>query len=129
MMIKLRIYTVNDKTCGGAMFKICSSFLICLMLFACSSMPKDWSGMSADEISAWKSAGFTSTLAQKWHLSGFNASEASDWNMNGFNLEDAIAWGGQKFLPQEAKTWRDSGFDLEDAVDSRNNGLTPIQKN
>ena len=111
------------------MLKISSSLLMCLVLFACSSMPKDWSGMSADEISAWKSAGFSSEVAQKWHLSGFDAAQASDWNTAGFNLKDAMAWGAQKFAPEEAKNWRDSGFDLDDAIESRNKGLTPIKRN
>ncbi|MCE9777038.1 hypothetical protein LZ645_19050 [Shewanella algae] len=96
------------------------------MLVACSSIPKDWSGMSSTEIASWKEAGFDSRSAQQWHVAGFDASSAGAWQDAGFKLQDAKEWHLQSFSAAEAKGWRAGGFDLEDAMKNRAKGLTPI---
>ncbi len=98
------------------------------LLSACSSAPNDWSGMSSDEIAAWKAADFTPAVAQQWYRAGFPAEFAARWQARGFELDTAILWSEEKFKPDEAHEWIAAGFDLAEAVENRNKGLAPIPK-
>jgi hypothetical protein len=98
------------------------------LLSACSSAPNDWSGMSSEEIAAWKAADFAPEVAQKWYRAGFPAEFAARWQARGFELDKALAWNEEKFGPEEAHEWIAAGFDLDDAVENRNKGLAPIPK-
>ena len=102
--------------------------LVISLLSACSSAPNDWSGMSTEEISAWKAADFAPAVAQKWHSAGFTADLASRWQTMGFELDTARTWSEDKFKPEEAHEWISAGFDLDDAIGDRSKGLAPIPK-
>jgi hypothetical protein len=105
-----------------------ATILAISLLCACNSTPTDWSGMSTDEISAWKAADFTPAVAQQWYHAGFPAELASRWQARGFELDTATLWSDANFRPDEAHEWIVAGFDLEGAIENRNKGLTPIQK-
>ena len=64
------------------------------LLSACSSAPNDWSGMSSEEIAAWKAADFAPRSCTKMvSHAGFPAEFAARWQARGFELETALAWG------------------------------------
>ncbi|MCL6414038.1 hypothetical protein MIB92_00110 [Aestuariirhabdus sp. Z084] len=101
--------------------------LLCLLVLAGCASKATWEGMNEDDISSWKSAGFSAEAAQMWGEYKFNATEAAAWRDQGFEARDAARWAEEKFTAEQAGSWKQGDFDLDDAIDNRAKGLSPIK--
>ena len=71
--------------------KVALGAVVCI-LAACSSLPKDWSGMSTEDIRQWEENGFNAKQAQIWKAAGFAPTEANDANQ--YRRKSACASAG-----------------------------------
>lgn len=108
------------------LLKICLLTVFGLILSSCSSVPKDWTGISQDEITAWSKGGFIAKDAQTWKAKGFTAVAASSWRAGNFDLDKALKWTEEGFKAEEAIAWKKIKFSLKEAKAHRAKGLMPI---
>ena len=116
---------LTEATMNHFLKKVALGAIVCAFA-ACSSLPKDWSGMSTEAISQWEQNGFNAEQAQIWKAAGFAPAEASGWKKATLDAKTAQKWKAQSFTSEEAVGWIKKEMDLDEAVDHRAKGLQPI---